>query len=98
MGYYEEKKKELEDLLSTIRTERTQLETAARQERKKLDDKFASVEKLREGVVQMAKERQIGFPWLAKAYDEFFQLQANQIANVLSTKQHPAVSAADAVK
>ena len=98
MGYYEQKKTELENLISTIRLEKSQFEIATRQERKSLDEKLANIEKLKEGVVQMAKERQIGFPWLAKAYDELFQLQENKIVNFLSTKQHPAISSAEVIK
>lgn len=98
MGYYEQKKIELENLLSTIKSEKAQFEIAARQERKALDEKNIVVKKLQEGVVQMAKERQVGFPWLAKAYDELFQLQENEITNFLITKQHPAVGSAEAVK
>jgi Restriction endonuclease. len=98
MGYYEQKKNELENLLSTVKNEKAQFETAAKQERKSLDDKNSVIEKLQEGVIQMAKERQIGFPWLAKAYDELFQLQENEIANFLNTKKHPAAGAAEAVK
>ena len=87
MVYYEQKKTELENLISTIRLEKSQFEIATRQERKSLDDKNTVVEKLQEGVIQMAKERQIGFPWLAKAYDELFQLQENEVANFLNTKK-----------
>jgi DUF2075 family protein len=105
MGYYEQKKKELEDLLSLIRKEKanfqsaaTYFESAARQERKGLEEKNTLTEKLREGVIQMAKERQIGFPWLAKAYDELFHLEENKLANFLRKKPHPAVSAAEVIK
>jgi len=98
MGYYEQKKTELEKLLSTVNSEKVKFETAARQERKSLDEKNIVVEKLQEGVMQMAKERQIGFPWLANAYDELFQLQENEITDFLSTKKHPAARAVGTVK
>ena len=98
MGYYEEKKKELEDLLLTIKKEKAYFENAAKQERQELNQKIAWNKKLEEGVNQMAKERQIGFPWLAKAYDELFHLKNYNIANFLKNKKHPAVSAAEIVK
>ena len=98
MGYYEKKKTELENLLSTIRKEKAYLESAAQQERKMLDEKIAWKIKIEEGVIQMAKERQIGFPWLAKAYDELFSLREKEIVNFLNTKKHPAVSSAEVVK
>ncbi len=98
MGYYEQKKIELENLLSTIRNEKAYFESAANQERKKLDEQIVRNKKLQEGVIQMAKERQIGFPWLAKAYDEFFRLEEEEITNFLRNKKHPAISAAETVK
>ena len=98
MGYYEEKKKELETLLSLVRDQKTFFESAARQERSRLDENIAWVKKLEEGVIQMAKERQIGFPWLAKAYDELFNLQEKELVNFLNTKQHPATSSAEVIK
>jgi len=98
MGYYEQKKSELDDLLSTIRKEKAYFESAAQQERKSLDEKISWNKTLEEGVTQMAKERQIGFPWLAKAYDELFRLEEYEITNFLRKKKHPAVSAAEVVK
>jgi len=98
MGYYEQKKNELDDLLSTIRKEKAYFENAARQEKKILDKKIAWNKTLEEGVTQMAKERQIGFPWLAKAYDELFRLEEYEITNFLKKKKHPAVSAAEVVR
>ncbi|MFA5730006.1 MAG: restriction endonuclease [Candidatus Paceibacterota bacterium] len=91
MGYYETKKKELEDLLSTIKKERAVFENSAQEERRSLDNK-------KEGIVQMAKERQIGFPWLAKAYDELLGINEREITNYLKYKSHPAFSSAEIVK
>ena len=52
----------------------------------------------KEAVIQMAKERQIGFPWLAKAYEEYFELQDKNIVNFLKFKTHPAVKASEVFK
>lgn len=98
MGYYEQKKSELEDLLSTIRKEKAYFESAAQQERKRLDEKIAWNKTLEEGINQMARERQIGFPWLAKAYDELFRLEEYKITNFLRKKKHPAIKAAEVVR
>jgi len=48
-------------------------------------------------VKQMVKERQMGFPVLAKAYDELFELQDKQIIDFLKYKDKPAVRASDVV-
>lgn len=98
MGYYEDKKKELEDLLYTIRNEKANFFSETGKETKKLEEKVAWCKTLEEGVTQMAKERQIGFPWLAKAYDELFALQENDLVNYLRRKSHPALSASEIVK
>lgn len=98
MSYYEQKKTELESLLSTVRNEKTQFEAASIQERKNLEEKIAGVKKLEEGVIQMVKERQIGFPWLAKAYDELLRIYTTNLATYLETKSPPAYSAAQVVR
>lgn len=98
MGYYEQKKKELEQLLSLTRNEKSNFESSAKQERSKLDENITFWKKLKEGVVQMAKERQIGFPWLAKAYDELFQLKEKILTDFLENKKYPAMTAAQIVK
>jgi len=97
MGYYEEKKIELDDLLSTIRKEKAYFENAAQQERKSLDEKIAWNKKLEEGVIQMAKERQIGFPWLAKAYEEFLSLEDKKLVGYLRNKKHPAIKSSEII-
>jgi len=98
MSYFEDKKKELENMLSLIRQEKGRFETEARRERNELDEKIKWNEKLKEGVIQMAKERQVGFPWLAKAYDELLRIDTTNAATYLETKERPAYSAAEIVR
>ena len=64
----------------------------------KLKQRVQETEELRRGVLQMARERQIGFPWLAKAYDELFRLEATDVATYLETKDRPAQTAASVVR
>lgn len=66
--------------------------------RKEIDEKEKRVIYLKEGVIQMAKERQIGFPWLAKAYDELFKLEEQLATYFLENKSRPALKAAEAVR
>ena len=64
------------ETISTItRKEKAYFENYARQERKGLDEKITWSKFLEEGIKQMTRERQIGFPWLAKAFDELFRLE-----------------------
>jgi len=47
---------------------------------------------------QLAKEKSLGFPWLAKAYADYFYLRDLKIAKRLETKAHPARKAAEQVR
>jgi len=87
MNYYDKIKQELTSLLSDF--------TKASQN---FDASFNMLKKREEDVAKIAKERQVGFPWLAKAYEEFFQLQDRNIVDFLRFKNHPAISASEIVK
>ena len=87
MSYYDEVKQELTKLLSDF-------DTAS----KKFNISFQKLEEQEKGINQLAKERQVGFPWLAKAYAEFFELQDKNIIDFLQYKNHSAVSASLVVK
>jgi|ERR1700722_1141764 len=52
----------------------------------------------KESVLVIAKEKAIGFPWLAKAYDEYFELSDLETENYLRYKKHPAVKEAQRFK
>lgn len=61
----------------------------------KAKNELALAQKFKAETIQLAKERQIGFPLLAKAYDEYFKLQDGQIETYLINKKHPAYKAAE---
>jgi hypothetical protein len=46
----------------------------------------------------LAKEKSLGFPWLAEAYSDYFYLQDLKRADYLETKCHPAKKASEHVK
>lgn len=46
----------------------------------------------------LAKEKSQGFPWLAKAYADYYQLQNMKVASWLESKSRPAQKAADTVR
>jgi len=134
MGHYENKKKELEELLNLIKIEKGYFESFVKQENSKIErdknylkelgiseaphlrgvkdilkrdrDQLESyksktlkqLEKDRETVIQMVKERQLGFPWLAKAYDEYFALQEEEVVKYLKNKKHPAIVSSRIIK
>ncbi len=49
--------------------------------------------KAREDIEKIARQKSIGFPWLAEAYADYFALRDKKIADTLRTKSHPALSA-----
>jgi len=87
MSYYDRTKQELLNLLSDFKNSS-----------KTFDESFQRLEAQEKGINQLTKERQIGFPWLAKAYEEFFKLQDRSIIDFLQYKKHSAVSASLIVK
>ena len=87
MSYHDKVKNELVNLLSDF-------EAAS----KNFDEKFKKLEEKEKGVYQLAKERQIGFPWLAKAYTDFFEIQDRNIIDFLAYKKHSALSSSLVVK
>ena len=82
----------------TIAEGRARLEASRRESDKQLEDKRQGLMKLardlaaggsREAITQLAGEKSQGFPWLAKAYEDYFLLQDLQLRNYLETKVHP---------
>lgn len=72
-----------------------QRENAIKRERERLIEEYKTKKSEME---QLAREKAIGFPWLAQAYAEYFKLQELKDANYLAQKKHPAHSAAEKVR
>jgi len=51
-----------------------------------------------EEIQKIAKQKSMGFPWLAEAYAEYFSLKDLQREKYLENKKHPAHTAAETVK
>lgn len=91
MSYYDDIKQELEGLISSFE-----------EARKNFDEQFTELQRQSEIVInnekivkQLAKERQIGFPTLAKAYEDFFKLQDKKLIDFLTHKDRPAIRASE---
>src|SRR3989339_250432 len=76
MSYYDQIKNELTNLIQNLKNSGSSFDASF----KKFKEEETKLLKLKEEINQLAKERQMGFPWLAKAYDDFFNLQDNQMA------------------
>ncbi len=55
-------------------------------------------DKQKKDINQLVRERQIGFPTLAKAFEEYLQLQDQNIVDFLKYKKTPAIQASELVK
>lgn len=86
MSYYDDTKKELEKLIQEFNSS-SEL----------FNEKFSRLEQAEANIIQMAKERQVGFPCLAKAYDEFFELQDRNLIDFLKYKKQPAISSSEII-
>lgn len=62
---------------------------------KKWDEKVAND---KQEINKIAKQKSMGFPWLAEAYADYFALKDGKIEKYLKYKKHPAYTAAENVK
>jgi FtsZ-binding cell division protein ZapB len=91
---YEELKPEL-DNLDRYKEELESREAELKKEQKKWKEKVQSDTK---AINTLAKEKSLGFPWLAQAYADYFYLQKLKEADHLERKSHPAPVAAAKVR
>src|SRR3989344_3710089 len=95
MSYYDESKTELENLLKKVQEEKLSFEKQVESEKRIIEQRISWYEKLRTGIEQMAKQRQMGFPWLASAYEELFQMRDAVLADFLKNKKYRAVKSGE---
>lgn len=73
------------------------LDTLEKEERNLVLQK-QKIEKQKEEIKQLAKEKSKGFPWLAKAFADYFYLKNLEEAKYLQWKSHPAKKSAERVR
>ncbi|MCK5059948.1 MAG: restriction endonuclease [Candidatus Pacebacteria bacterium] len=56
------------------------------------------VQKDKDEIQKLAKQKSMGFPWLAEAYADYFALKDQEIEKYLENKKHPAYTAAENVR
>lgn len=56
------------------------------------------LEKQKKEIIHIAKEKSKGFPWLAKAYADYFYLKDIEEAEYLERKSHPARKSAERIR
>lgn len=94
MAYYDQTKNELKTLIEDLKSSGANFDKTFT----KFREEEARLLQVKQDINKLAKERQIGFPWLAKAYDEFFELQDRQMVDFLKYKKQPAIKVSEVVK
>ncbi len=74
------------------------LESSRKELEKKEHDWEEKVKYDKSVIEYLASEKTKGFPWLAKAYDEYYKLRDTQLSEHLQYKSHPAQKSAEAVR
>jgi len=91
---FSEYQKKIIDKLSKIDNVESNLYALLNENNKKL----LEIKKLEDSINTIIKEKSLGFPWLATAFAEFFELCDLQISEFLERKLRPAKNTAERLK
>lgn len=95
------KYRELKPRLDSLERKEREFHESAEKIKQELKSKGESLEvaklKARDDLEKIAKQKSMGFPWLAEAYADYFALRDKKIADYLKTKKHPALTASQTV-
>ncbi len=95
---YLELKPKLDNLENSIKEHESKVEKdndELNRRIKKWDEKVVND---KQEINKIAKQKSMGFPWLAEAYADYFALKDGKIERYLKYKKHPAHTAAENVK
>jgi hypothetical protein len=67
-------------------------------EKSNIEITIKKIDEDRKAIHSLAEEKSQGFPWLAKAYADYFNLRNLEIAKYMETKSHPAPTSAEKVR
>ena len=95
------KYRELKPRLDSLERKEGEFHESAEKIKQELKNKEESLEvakiKAHEDLEKIAKQKSMGFPWLAEAYADYFALRDKKTADLLKTKKHPALTASQTV-
>lgn len=94
MGYFETTKSEMESLLRKVIEAQNKIAI----EKNNLDMYRDSLLSTKNALDNLAKERQLGFPWLARAYEELDKLADENTQLYLEHKKNPAKKSSEIIK
>ena len=95
---YIELKPRLDDLDNSTRAHEANVELWNKQVKANAELWNKQVEKDKDEILKIARQKSMGFPWLAEAYAEYFSLKDLQKEDYLKHKKHPAFTAAETVR
>jgi hypothetical protein len=89
--------KEHQRLNAELEKERQRLNAELDEKRKKILEiaQNSASSEAKDILVRLAEEKSQGFPWLAKAYDDYFRLNDLKLESYLEEKPHPALKTAE---
>jgi len=87
---------------SKVKKDREEHEFKVEKDRKEWEKRVEKwnekTKKDKQEIHKIAKQKSMGFPWLAEAYADYFALKDGEIEKHLKYKKHPAYTAAENVK
>ena len=96
------KYRELKPILDHLSQQKEEFEKKKKEEYQKIEAEHRRNEKDHEcrkkELKKIAKQKSMGFPWLAEAYADYFSLRDGELAEYLRFKKHPAYTAAEIVR
>jgi len=95
---YLERKPELDNLENSIIRHRSEVEADIELMEIRVEKWNEKVKNDKQEIQKIAKQKSMGFPWLAEAYADYFALKDGEIEKYLKHKKHPAPVAAENVK
>lgn len=109
MGYYERKLNELKELLRMLGKEKSALTEMAKREKESIDRNLREMNRMRtsvesrmqeveEAIAILVQEKTRGFPWLVRAYNDYWRLQDLKEVKYLEEKSHPAPKSAERLR
>ena len=95
---YLELKPKLDNVENSIKEHESKVEKDREDWKLKAKRWNEKIEKDKKEVEKIAKQKSMGFPWLAEAYADYFALKDGEVEKYLKYKKHPAYTAAENVK
>ncbi len=95
---YLELEPKLDNLENSIKEHESKVDKDREEWKRRVEKWNEKVKKDKQEIHKIAKQKSMGFPWLAEAYADYFALKDGEIEKYLKHKKHPAYTAAENVK